>query len=68
MKNNKNAEKLFQKAAEETLSKVRLDGMRAGATGILGAVLNMCNEGKSVADIKLFCERSLNLDGMKEDK
>lgn len=68
MKNNKNAEKQFQKAAEETLSKVRLDGMRAGATGILGAVLNMCNEGKSVADIKLFCEKSLNLDGMKEDK
>lgn len=28
MINNKNAEKLFQKAAEETLSKVRLDGMR----------------------------------------
>lgn len=66
MKNNKNAEKLFQKAAEETLSKVQLNGMRAGATGILGAVLNMCNEGKSVADIKSFCERSLNLDGMKE--
>lgn len=68
MKNNKNAEKLFQKAAEETLSKVRLDGMRAGAIGILGAVLNMCNEGKSIADIKSFCEKSLNLDGMKEDK
>lgn len=65
MKNNKNAEKLFQKAAEETLSKVRLDGMRAGAAGILGAVLNMCNEGKSVSDIKSFCEKSLNLDGMK---
>lgn len=68
MKNNKNAEKLFQKAAEETLSKVRLDGMRAGATGILGAVLNMCNEGKSMADIRSFCEKSLNLDGMKEGK
>ena len=68
MKNNKNAEKLFQTTAEETLSKVRLDGMRAGATGILGAVLNMCNEGKSVSDIKSFCERSLNLNGMKEDK
>lgn len=68
MKNNKNAEKVFQKSAEDTLSKVRLDGMRAGATGILGAVLNMCKEGKSVADIKSFCERSLNLNGMKEDK
>lgn len=67
MKNNKNAEKLFQKTAEETLSKVQLSGMRAGATGILGAVLNMCNEGKSVSDIKSFCEKSLNLEGMKEE-
>lgn len=59
-------EKLFQKTAEDTVSKVRLAGMRAGATGILGAVLNMCNEGKSIADIKTFCERALNLDGMKQ--
>jgi len=63
---NKNLENLFQKTAEDTVSKVRLSGMRAGAKGILGAVLNMCNEGKSVADIKLFCEKSLNLDGMKQ--
>ncbi|GLB26490.1 hypothetical protein LXJ15735_27310 [Lacrimispora xylanolytica] len=62
---NKNEKKLFLKAAEDTVSKVRLAGMRAGATGILGAVLNMCNEGMSVADIKSFCEKSLNLDGMK---
>lgn len=62
----KNTEKLFQKTAEDTVNKVRLAGMRAGATGILGAVLNMCNEGKSVADIKSFCEKSLNLDGMKQ--
>ena len=68
MNNNKNTEKLFQKAAKETLNKVRLDGMRAGATGILGAVLNMCNEGKSAADIKSFCEKSLNLDGIKGEK
>lgn len=66
--NNKNAEKLFQKTAEDAVNKVRLAGMRAGATGILGAVLNMCNEGKSIADIKSFCEKSLNLDGMKENK
>lgn len=68
MKNNKDAEKVFQKAAKETLDKVRLDGMRAGATGILGAVLDMCNDGKSVADIKSFCEKSLNLDGMKGER
>lgn len=65
---NKNAEKLFQKTAEDTVNKVRLAGMRAGATGILGAVLNMCNEGKSIAEIKLFCEKSLNLDGTKGDE
>lgn len=62
---NKNTEKLFLKTAEDTVNKVRLAGMRAGATGILGAVLDMCNEGKSVADVKSFCEKSLNLDGMK---
>ena len=65
MSKNK-VEKLFQKTAEDTVSKVRLAGMRAGATGILGAVLNMCNEGKSIDEIKAFCEGSLNLDGMKE--
>ncbi len=65
---NKNSEKLFQKTAEDTVNKVRLAGMRAWATGILGAVLNMCNEGKSIDDIKLFCEKSLNLDGMKGDR
>ena len=63
---NKNLENLFRKTAEDTVNKVRLAGMRAGATGILGAVLNMCNEGKSVEEIKSFCERSLNLDGMKQ--
>ncbi len=62
---NKNVEKLFQETAEDTVNKVRLAGMRAGATGILGAVLNMCNEGKSITDIKSFCKTSLNLEGMK---
>lgn len=61
-----NTEKLFQKTAEDAVSKVRLASMRAGATGILGAVLNMCNEGKGVADIKEFCDKSLNFDGMKQ--
>ncbi len=63
---NKINEKQFQKTAEDTVNKVRLAGMRAGATGILGAVLNMCNEGKSIDEIKSFCEKSLNLDGMKQ--
>ena len=65
---NKDLENLFQKTAEDTVSKVRLAGMKAGAAGILGAVLNMCNEGKSITDIKSFCEKSLNLEGMKGDK
>jgi len=63
---NENDEKLFLETAGDTVSKVKLAGMRAGATGILGAVLNMCNEGKSIGEIKLFCEQSLNLDGMKQ--
>ncbi len=63
---NKNTEKQFQKTADDIVKKVRLDGMRAGATGILGAVLNMCNEGKSITDIKSFCEKSLNFNGMKQ--
>ena len=31
---NKNMEKQFQKTAEDTVNKVRLAGMRTGATGI----------------------------------
>jgi hypothetical protein len=65
---NVNDEKLFRETAGDTVSKIKLAGMRAGATGILGAVLNMCNEGKSVTDIKSFCEKSLNLEGLKGDK
>lgn len=34
----KNNDELFQKAAKETLEKVRLSGMKAGACGILGAI------------------------------
>lgn len=65
---SKSSEKQFQKTAEDIVEKVRLAGMRAGAVGILGAVLNLCNEGKSVTDIKSFCEKSLNLEGMKGEK
>lgn len=61
---NKNDE-LFQKTAKETLEKVRLSGVKAGACGILGAILDMCKQGKTVDDIKEFCEKSLNLNGMK---
>lgn len=54
---------------KKTLEEVRFQGLKAGAAGILGAVLEMCNSGKSdvdiVKDIKEFCEKSLNMERMK---
>ena len=65
----KKQEKQMNDQIKKTLEEVRLQGLKAGATGILGAVLEMCNSGKSyvdiVKDIKGFCEKSLNMDGMK---
>lgn len=61
----KQQEKLITEKFKKTLKEVRFQGLKAGSSGILGAVLNMCNEGKTVADIKNFCEKSLNMDGMK---
>ena len=58
-------EKLLKQKFEQTLKDVRFQGLKAGATGILGAVLNMCNEGKTAEDIKNFCEKSLAMEGMK---
>lgn len=54
---------------DERSNQNRFQGLKAGATVILGAVLEMCNSGKSdvdiVKDIKGFCEKSLNMNGMK---
>lgn len=65
----KKQEKQMTDQFKKTLEEVRFQGLKAGAAGILGAVLEMCNSGKSdtdiVKDIKGFCERSLNMDGMK---
>ena len=61
----KKQEKMLNDKFKSTLNEVRFQGLKAGATGILGAVLQMCNEGKTVEDIKEFCEKSLNMDGMK---
>lgn len=61
----KQQEKEFEKIVSEKLKEQHFQGVKTGATGILGAVLNMCNEGKSVEDIKQFCETSLEMDGMK---
>lgn len=65
----KKQEKQLDSEIKKTLEEVRFQGLKAGAAGILGAVLKMCNSGKSdtdiVKDIKGFCEKSLNMDGMK---
>lgn len=62
----KSQEKYLNTEFNRKFDEVWLCGLRAGATGILGAVLNMCNEWKTVEDIKVFCEKSLNMDGMKK--
>lgn len=68
----KKQEKQITDQFKKTLEDVRFQGLKAGAAGILGAVLEMCNGGKSdvdiVKDIKGFCEKSLNMDGMKYKK
>ncbi len=65
----KKQEKQLNSEIKKTLKEVRFQGLKAGVAGILGAVLEMCNSGKSdtdiVKDIKGFCEKSLNYDGMK---
>ena len=66
---SKKQEKQLNGEIKKTLEEIRLQGLKAGAVGILGAVLEMCNSGKSDADIvkeiKEFCEKSLNMDGIK---
>lgn len=66
---SKKQEKQLNGEIKKILEEVRFQGLKAGAAGILGAVLEMCNSDKSDADIvkeiKAFCEKSLNMDGMK---
>lgn len=62
---DKNTEIYLKEQMKETLSKVRFAGMKAGATGILKAVLDMCNNNKSVLEIKEFCEQALSTKNMK---
>lgn len=61
----KKQEKQLNSEIKKTLEEIRFQGLKAGAVGILGAVLDMCNTGKTVDDIKNFCEKSLGMDGMK---
>lgn len=61
----KQQEKIITEKFKEQLKEANFQGLKAGAKGILGAVLDMCNHGKTVEDIKQFCEASLGMDGMK---
>ena len=58
-------DKIFQDALKATMSAVQQQGLLNGAKGILGAILDMCKDGKSVGDIQEFCEKSLNMGSMK---
>lgn len=48
-----------------TLKNAQLAGVRAGAKGILGAVLEMCKSGKTVKDIEKICETFLESEEFK---
>ena len=58
-------ENIIREKLNETLESVRLASMKAGAKAILGAILQMCKEGRSVGYIRKYCETSL---GHKEFK
>lgn len=68
----KKQEKQMNDQIKKTLEEIRFQGLKAGAAGILGAVLEMCNSGKAdegiVKEIREFCEKSLNMDEMKYKK
>lgn len=61
----KQQEIILEETISEQMQKVRFDGLRAGAAGMLGSVLEMCKEGKTIADIQQFCETMLNLKGIR---
>lgn len=47
-----NTDKIME-AYEKNLKKVRTAGLLAGATGIAGAVMNICNDDNIVAEDKI---------------
>lgn len=65
----KKQEKQLNDEIKKDLGEVRFQGLKVGVASILGAVLEMCNSGKTdteiVKDVRDFCENSLNMDGMK---
>lgn len=48
----KQQEKIIAEKFKEQLKEANFQGLKAGAKGILGAVLDMCNQGKTVEDIE----------------
>ena len=48
----KKQERELENKIKIIIDEQRIQGIKAGAKGILGAVLKMCNDGKTVADIK----------------
>lgn len=65
---DKKQERKIENNIKQILNEVNFQGLKAGAAGILGAVLEMCNSDKSdvdiVKEIKSFCEKSLRMDGV----
>jgi len=52
----------LEKVVKEHSDEVRREGIRAGSSAMLGAVLEMCNKRKTtVYDIKKFCQDFLNI-------
>ncbi len=70
LKNKKTRQKQLNDIVVGTAKRAIEDGKFAhftqGAVGILGFVLDMCKEGKSVKEIHDFCEKSLNMEEMKK--
>lgn len=65
----KKQEKELNGKIKKTIEEVRFQGLKAGAAGILGATLEMCNSGKTDADIvmniKDFCEACDNIESLE---
>lgn len=58
-------EKKLNNEIKKVMKEIQFQGIKSGAVGILVAILDMCNNVKTVEDIKDFCEKSLNMRGMK---
>lgn len=59
--------KQLEEIMKVTTNKVRVSGMLSGATGIAGAVMDICrkkqNPALTVKEIQIFCQKILGLKG-----